>query len=91
MANSLGGGGGEPTGLLTEGNRGKTEFQNPSNFLITWLTRNFLMNEQHSGVSVFCLVDSANPTFILVTYMLGAGFNDIQFQRTIFTSHFLKL
>jgi len=49
------------------------------------------MNEQHSGASVVCLVDSTETTFNLLTYMLGAGFNDIQFQRTIFTSHFLKL
>jgi len=84
-------GGGQPTGFLTGGNRGKTEFQNPSNFLITWLTRNFLMNEQHSGASAVCLVDSTETTFILVTYMLGAGFNDNQFQRTIFTFHILKL
>jgi hypothetical protein len=49
------------------------------------------MNAPHSGVNVVCLMDSIETTFILVTYMLDAGFNDILFQRTIFTSHFLKL
>ena len=49
------------------------------------------MNAPQIGASVVCLVDSSETKLILVTYMLGVGFNDIQFQRTIFTSHFLKL
>jgi hypothetical protein len=48
------------------------------------------MNAPHNGASVVCLMDSIETTLILVTYMLDAGFKDIQFQRTIFTSHFLK-
>lgn len=49
------------------------------------------MNVPHSGASVVCLVESTDTKFILVTYMLGASFDEIQFQRTIFLSHFLKL
>jgi hypothetical protein len=79
------------TGLRTEGNRGKTEFKNLQHFLITLLKCNFLMNVPHSGASVVCLVESTDTKFILVTYMLGASFDEIQFQRTIFLSHFLKL